>query len=505
MARYGTMKYGAGKYGSTLDTSRLTWILEVDWDNDGSYNGDNEAIHISRMHIKRGRNKALKSGSDGFETVTPGTFTATLNNLTRRYDPYNSNSPIYPNVLPGCRFRLRVKVEATETIYPVMSGYIQDIQPNSNRGGIERAVLKGVDAYDLLQYDNVISSLETNIAVEDAIQAILTSISWDYGSNLEESNETLPYWWASGKTASKEIETLVDAVLGKFFIAADGKATFLSRLRGHMPVISLNEFDIQVGIELLQPWETIRNDIDMIVRTRNAQASGDLWTLGDKPLVGAGKSLTVWAEFRYNGESVPAINVINPTATIDYLMNSAQDGSGTNLTSNFTVNPTIYADRAKLEITNSGSTDGYIRLLKIRGQALTSTPTVLNRQDSTSISRYRRRRFAIDGNWRQEIDQANDVLIVLTDYLSGPQAFPAIRLRNIPEKQFEPDLFNVVSLNFPSKDIQGNYVIGEIEHQWLDPLGELIETTFRFEPELGAADDYWIFTAKLGITTRLAG
>src|SRR5512137_2514982 len=47
----------------------------------------------------------FKFRSDGsaadFEPVRVGTCSIVLDNTTRRYDPYNTASPLYPNVLPG--------------------------------------------------------------------------------------------------------------------------------------------------------------------------------------------------------------------------------------------------------------------------------------------------------------------------------------------------------------------------------------------------------------------
>lgn len=50
-----------------------------------------------------------------------------------------------------------------------------------------------------------------------------------------------------------------------------------------------------------------------------------------------------------------------PVATTDYIMNAAADGSGADLTANFTVLATYGTDSVDYEIKNNGVTQGYIR------------------------------------------------------------------------------------------------------------------------------------------------
>lgn len=475
-------------------TKTLTWYLGIDWDNDGTYT--EETANLVGLSTRRGREYFLKSNGAGFEPVMVGEMLATLNNLDGRYDPYNSSSPIYPNVLPGAKFMLQVTYGVTT--YDVMRGEIADIAPVG--GATERVKLLGYDGGEYLRNVGVLTTLQENIYVHAAIEAVLTAANWDGGTALDTWTDVIPYWWASGRSAAKEIDDLNDAAIGQFYIAADGTAKYYSRLRSKSVVETITEAEILKGIDLPQPWEVVRNDVSMFVRTRVLQTSGDLWSLDDKPLVRAGESLSLWVQFQFDNDDVPAKNVINPAATTDYTMYSTPSG-GTNLTANFTVTPTIYADRAKLAISNGGAVDGYITLLKIRGQALSASLVQLNQQDSASIARYRKREFKIDNNWLQTISIATDMLGLISGALDEPMVYPTVRLVDQPTLQFTPDLFSLVGLNLPSKDISGYYDLAYIQHDWLTGTGDLVQTMFRFEERV-MANNYWFFPTQIGISSK---
>ena len=83
MARYNTFLYGTNEtYGASAVTEggNVTWILLVDWDNSGSYDGTNEADKLKNCSIVRGRQNYLSEQGGGFEHMRPGKAVLTLDN-----------------------------------------------------------------------------------------------------------------------------------------------------------------------------------------------------------------------------------------------------------------------------------------------------------------------------------------------------------------------------------------------------------------------------------------
>jgi hypothetical protein len=64
------------------------------------------------------------------------------------------------------------------------------------------------------------------------------------------------------------------------------------------------------------------------------------------------------------------MDMVTPVATTDYLFNSAEDGSGSNLTGDLTVTATYGANGVDYSIVNGGVSNGYVTFLQARGKGI---------------------------------------------------------------------------------------------------------------------------------------
>lgn len=115
MARYGTFAYSAETYGKTTTgiANNILYALHVDWDGDGSYDGDyNEAARVLAWSVDRGRDSVFNPSGDGFTPYNIGRLILTLDNHDGRYDGWNASSPLYGNLMPGKKAQFRVGVTA---------------------------------------------------------------------------------------------------------------------------------------------------------------------------------------------------------------------------------------------------------------------------------------------------------------------------------------------------------------------------------------------------------
>jgi hypothetical protein len=509
-ALFGDSSY---KYGTTTryyglgTSSTIRWGVDVDWDGDGVYDGFNDGIYAVDFKTRRGRQNYLNINSDGdadgFEPIRVGTATLVLDNSNGRYDPYNTSSDLYPDVLPG-RF-IRVRNLYGSTIYDVFHGKIKNITV------IDTPTKKQVrldleDGQRLLQTADASVAISQDVGIDESISTILEDISWPslWGTNIGDTSDTLDYWWADDK-AMTEIRRLAEAELGNFFIAGDGSATYRSRHYSAAAVLTLTSGDFLKEVDLPQPLEVIRNTIKIYAHPRTLRATGDLWTLQDTPSIPAnGGTLTVWASYAYNQVTVPAINVISPVANTDYTMNTQADGGGTNLTSSFSVSFTDFGRTGKIIITNNHATlAGYVTLMKVRGDAIDAPdPSLLIQEDSTSQDAYGKALLTLDNDWFQNTSLANDFTLWLISYMPNPQKFLTVRMEGRPDIQFTPDLFDLINVTMASKGISGvNYQAAGIEHEWISENGQAVRTTLYLEPKPDLSQ-YWQFTTTIGVTSK---
>lgn len=498
MAKYSWFAYSAQKYGSEPAQGKLYWQLQVDWDGNGVYS-DCERQRIRDVKVRRGREEFIKADGSGFESVRVGEVRVKLDNWDGRYDPYNTGSPIYPYVRPGVRCKLRVRDVSTGVYHDVLRGFVADVQPMS--GDDERVILTAYDGIEFLKQQEIHDAIYENITVYAAINYLLTAAGWTDAKSIEDNNDQMPYWWTMDKKAWEAITDLCNGYLGRAFVAADGTIKFYSRHHTGVSETTITQDEIMKYIDVPQPWEVVRNKIYVTAYPRRLYSVVEIWRLQDTVYVGPSESVEIWANYVYAGEYVPAINVITPVATTDYLMNTLSDGTGTNLTANFSVAISAFSATAKLTITNNGSQSGYITLLKLRGDALSSLNTVtILAEDAASQALYQIKTMQMEESLLQDANVAIDFANFLKGKLANPTAYPVIEILDRPSLQFSLDLFDTLTLTVAKKGINDDYDVSYIEHEFVGEAGQAVLTRIKLEVTEDLSG-YWVFPTQIGVTS----
>lgn len=502
---YGVHFYGEEYYGAGSDDP-LLWRCQVDWDRDGAYDR-NESPWMVDVYTRRGREYQVRTQSVegfrtegiGFEMVRVGEARIVLDNADGRYDVRNTASELYPNIAPARKIELSVYQGGVE--YPVFAGKIADAYPVVQNGR-KYFVISAVDGLRELGEKSVTVSLQTTRRIDLAVGDVLDAGGWEWGQDLDSTPDYLPYWWVDSKPARSVIMSLADAALGLFFAAANGDAKFYNRYRLGTPTITLDETELGKEIGLKLPWEVIYNRVSLISHPRSVQSTTELWRLYDTPAIAPGEEIEIWANFTYDGTAVPVQSVIAPPGGTDYTANSASDGSGTDLTSSISTSVTLFSESAKIRIWNIGSQLAYLTLMKLRGvpvAALAEVKTVS--EDTSSQALYGARDLKLDSEWLQDTNRAVEYASFLKTQFSTPVEYPEVSMIYNPEKQFGLDLFDLVTLNAPSKNINSEvFQVGFIEHAWQRDHGQEVLTKFKLEKPSSLATQ-WIFPTELGVSS----
>lgn len=506
MARYGQFKYGTGiKYGATAATGLLKWAVEIDWDRDGRFDGSNEARRMFSISVNRGRKTMLKSTGSGFQTIPPGTCLIKLRNNDRRYDGWNQESPLYPFVTYGADVRIRVTNQATGIRENFFKGTIIDIRPFDNKGD-SYVELRIEDTGRFLRNIRARTPITEGVTPGEAINMILDDIGWParWGRNINSGSGTINYHWASGsKIAWSECEDISQSFLSLFFIAADGRATFIDRNTNPSSSLELTQQALLKDIKNPQPFANRRNITRLKVHPRKKASSGVIYQVNNDPfLVEAGSRKIIWANYTYNNQPVPAVDVIQPVRTTDFLANSNSDGSGTDRTSSCNVSVTDFGDNAKMVFTNASGTNFYVTFRQIRGKAIyeENADDVTYPEDVSLVDDPRE--FMLDLRWAQSVNVAADYAVVLGQFLDALHPFPVVKIMGRADIQLGVDLFDVVVLDIEKIGIEGeSFRIGGIEHKSLSDNCQDIETVFYLEPYISVGD-YWTWPVEdFGVDT----
>lgn len=496
--RFGRFKFGTShKFGaSSFDMPALAWDISIDWNGDGIFEV-NESNLMTGIHIKRGRTRLLKSQGVGLENIPTGTATINLKNRDGRFDAWNQDSPLYPNVGYKKDVRIRVRPLDGSTVYPLFYGQIANVAPSGTK---DRSVTLYVrDGMDVLRNATARVAMQQSIAPGAAMALILAAAKWksSWGSSLDTSVETIPYWWASGnKRAMSELEDLAESFIGYFFCDARGRARFVDRGTVGDVVANFDQAQLLKDIGNPQPSEVQRDVTRVKVHPRTQAATGVIWQLvGSIPSILNGEKLKIFVNYTYANTATPAINVQTPVytgvaGTSDVLCNSQSDGAGTDLTGSCAISFTDFGDNGLLIIENNSGSTVHVVKSQVQGDAIyevnssdVTYPAALEDADTL-------REMILDLLWQQDLNSAVDIANVLGAFYSGLHPMPAVQYENRFDKQFVPDLFDIVTADLPKLGLIGeSFRVGGIEHKSVNTDNcQSIRSRFWLEPYVAAGN-----------------
>src|SRR3990167_6243269 len=310
----------------------LTWQVNVDWDNDGTLE-TNEASRLVGINLVRGRQKMMGSGTSGLQKMAVGRCTLTLTNGDGRFDPRNTGSAIYPNVVPGRE--VQVKVSDGVTTWTVFTGLINE--PVLYDYADPKAKFEIRDGWQWLKDNNCFTAVQTDIRVDAAIQKVLESADWpfpkwalgtagrselgqatylspatglarNWNQDLETGDDVIPYWWADGN-AYEEINTLIEADYGFGFVAVDGKFTYQNRADhyGEASAATLLQSQALRDMTLGKVGENLRNIARVDYSGYTLETLAQIWAVNSTPEVPPGTTLAIESVW-----STPATGILAP-------------------------------------------------------------------------------------------------------------------------------------------------------------------------------------------------
>lgn len=479
-------------YGSGASTDTVTyWTIEVDWDNAGTYSGQSEGLYCIGFESNRGRTTKFEVGSNGdfigYKMPDVGTCRITLDNSTRRFDPYYTSGALYGKLLPG-RF-IKVRVTYQGVTYPVFHGNISKITPYDN---VERptVVLDCEDGKRWLMNTETNSdgvdfgSVPGNDWSEVADRLMTAVYPTRFGGVVSfpyvGSPHPLYAMWSLG--TQKAITILNDLAAARsnlWWIAADGVLWIMTmqnfdNFPSATPTITESNTLKQFAVPV--PWDEIVNVNRSYYYARFSLSGHVMWTGTETPLVAAGASTTYFPQATYNNESVPSgIG----SATISITANTAADGSGTDLSASFSgVISAADAIGCILTVTNNhGSLSGYITAITLTGVVYPAERKLSETRDEASIAIYGERRVILDNRMNND-----GFYSYLGSRVDSPNITVMLQAR--PSEQFAFDLFYEVDTTITKYNITNDTrLVGFISHKWLDQSGQNVLTTLRLEEE----------------------
>jgi len=487
--RYGQVKYNQTKYGASALRDGLAWGIEFDWDGDGVYE-ENESDRMTAIQGFRGRKNFLSTYRATLEPQETGRYVLTLDDYDRRYDPWNTSSPLYGNLVRGKFVRISVRnLNDTDGAHPVMAGVISDIEPQHAAGGERTTIITVEDGWSILRTrvprvpvpEDAVPTVD-NCSLLTFTDAALTSIQWPsrWGRASWNADLNFKFLWAqAGLTVGELLYDFTTPYFAQVWIMADGSVNFQDYIAVDTDIPVMTESDFLKDLQISRPLENYRNLLYMTSYPRALASSGVIWQLlGDVPSIADGATLTLIARYAYGGVECPAKTVLQPVASTDWTTNTAADGSGTNKTADCTCVLTDYGDRGMLEITNNSGGVVYLTTAQVKGIAIYLTFPIAITAPSDEATVQNQSAIRDDSIWLQRPEYmksyADDIVASLM--LDTPSI--TAKMVGRPDVQLDFELFDRIECDFTSLQLDETLEICGLAHESLGSCNEILTTMY---------------------------
>jgi hypothetical protein len=361
--------------------------------------------------------RRVKSGIRGYgpldRVASTGECVFTLENINNVYTPQHTNC--ISGFEKGVKFRIVLTYNGLSATK--FYGKVEKITPYDGEG-----LINYVDV-TVLDYMNVLATHElqqieraTDKSIDELVPLIIANIpnapeDTDYNSG----QDTFSYGFDTTRDktiAMHEIGKLALSELGFVYVkhsassdemlVVDGRYTRTSGAVKEVPILEDVNLELEDGTELLLEdgtellLDTITEDVEFDDEANNVNAeygnhyynevkvttypreidsaaTSILFDLDRYIQISAGETKTLTGRYRdpnQEAQSVTGFDMVTPVSTTDYVMNTASDGSGSDITADLDVTADYGASGVEYELTNNNASTGYITKLQARGKGV---------------------------------------------------------------------------------------------------------------------------------------
>lgn len=457
-----------------------TYVAEIDWSNDGDWGDTGEDV-TARVRARQG--VRCERGRDQLRALSPpmaGRCDFTLDNQDRDYSPGNSGGPLYGNLLPGRKVRVRTTAPSAVNLF---TGYLEDLPQHPRR--TERMVdVPALGTLSRLRGVKVSTGLYSNITTGAALGYLLDAAGWPGGDRTLDTGQTdMLYWWCDESDAFEMAALLLrtEGPGATLYEAGDGKIVFEDRHHrlqetrcttsqatirdsGAEPLMS--DFDYRPNLR------DIINAAALRVVARTPEYDAVIWELGGTLSLGINQVVTLVAR-----ASEPFSNAVTPVGGTDYTLLTGSLASITlSRTSGASTTLTITAGASGATLTG----------LQLRGTSYAGAETLVSNtvDASASIAKYGTRSYRQDIWPEVSPGFAYDTCNVLVQRYSEPRATVRVTLNGAQSARLTQMLTREISDRVTVVEAQtglnNDCFIEHIRHE-VALAGRLHRTVFGLE------------------------
>jgi hypothetical protein len=299
---------------------------------------------------------------------------------------------------------------------------------------------------------------------------------------------------------------------GGFVLVGTGEKLILDNVSGSVDA----DFDNTFTEMQTSNGKYIYNRIKAVAYPRKTDTSATVLATLQKPIQVGGSETVDNLFIRYRDpqggvQNVSGRDMVTPAGTVDYLLNAAEDGTGTDYTANLTVTADYGTEGVEYTLENAGPA-GYVTLLQARGKGIyIYDPVELLDQDTASEAIHGTRSLDLDMKYQDSPLTAASFAAVLKGQYKDPRTIvdKVTFYANRDEKHMVAFLVcepgSKIHLTEPIAGIDHDYFINGVEYDILP--NSVIRYSWYVKPASEDSYTLWylgvVGYSEIGVTTKL--
>ena len=280
--------------------------------------------------------------------------------------------------------------------------------------------------YQDMRTDEILAALLVDFGIAP------TQYSFDMGYNI-----IAFAFFDKGSKFGDVVKELMEAEMGRFYMDEIGVIRFKNRQSySATPVWFFNETNI-IDIQTSKQDDII-NVVEVKANVREVQALQKFWELQSAVEIPANSTIQLWADFEDPVVSCDDPDYITAATTSLYATNTAEDGSGSSISSGVSLSgSTLFSKSLLMEFTNTNSFSIFITVLELFARPAKVVKQIyIREEDSTSVAKFDERVLTIENDYiSNEGDAYSKAKIILDDestyentYILNVKGNPALQI-----------------------------------------------------------------------------
>jgi hypothetical protein len=419
-----------------------------------------------------------------FRPPAIGRFDFSFDNYDGRYSPENANSPYYGLLRPNRGLRIQATYSgSTRSLFTGVIDLFDVAPPLSDRTVRIQASDRSKDLLKRrIDTPVFVSQNVGSLAVSILSAAAVASADMKVDS-FNALNETVPYAWYQNYEVQRALQDLIQFGYYQVYVGADGKVNIRNRYVGLTASA--------VGSYVNDFWKLsyTLDDLTVINQPRItgtprivSTAVNTVAWMGEKPFVPASASIGFWLNYvdpTTQEKNTPAVS-LSVTRSADFMMNTASDSTGTDLTATASAQVTFFGASAVCSVFNGSGQQGFLTKFQLRGYSAQRQPQLLQEsKDSSSQVAYGVRPYALTSDFISGEQYMQDYAAHLLRIFKDPVPFVDVALKNVWPDNLDRELTDVIYLVESNAAIGSLYQVAGIDHEITLDRGLQHVTTLR--------------------------